>query len=434
MRNNLLAVILMAAAASLDLTNAVAAGFEQHSYPRIMGMNIARPAYYNTPEYQTQLSKPDIVILGFWEGWGNSMKNSTESEVVRRLKNVNPTLLVGQYTILNEWKDINEPLNVRPELSTKLDAENWWLRDAGGNRKQWTADYHAWDINITAWTKPDRNGNRYPEWLAKKDYETFFRPVPEFDIWFFDNAFPRPYVKTADWDGDGTDDNRDDPRIAAAHRRGNVAHWEAARLLHPTALFIGNSEDVSSLEYSGKLQGVFMEGVIGMSWSIERWKGWDGMMERYRLTMKHTASPHIVGFNVHGKKDDYQRMRYGLASCLMDDGYFSYTDETVGYGSVPWFDEYTIDLGAPVDSPPFLPWQNGIYRRTYEKGIVLINPGLLSKTVTIESGYLRIKGTQAPEVNNGSAVISITLGGKDGIILIKSPQSPPKSPRSIKLK
>lgn len=419
MLNRMLVVLLMAIASVTDTTSVAAAGLDQHSYPRIMGMNISRPSYYDTPEYQEQLSKPAIVILGFYEGWGKGKKRTSERDVVLDLKRKNSTLLIGQYTVLNEWKATNDPLNVRQELSKKLDAEDWWLRDSRRKQKRWTSQYRSWDINITEWSKPDQNGNRYPEWLAKKDYETFFQPVPEFDIWYFDNVFPRPYVKRADWDNDGHDDSRDDPRIASAHRNGEVAHWEEARRLHPTALFIGNSQDVSSPEYSGKLQGVFMEGVIGKSWSIERWEGWDNMMDRYRMTIKHTAPPHIVGFNVHGKKDDYQRMRYGLTSCLMDDGYFSYTDEATEYGSVPWFDEYDSDLGMPVDPPSSSPWKNGVYRRTYQKGIVLVNPSRQSKTVTVEMGYRRIKGTQAPEINDGSDATSITLGGKDGIILVK---------------
>lgn len=162
-----------------------------------------------------------------------------------------------------------------------------------------------------------------------------------------------------------------------------------------------------------------MEAVIGASWSMERWKGWEAVMERYRSAIEHTAKPHIVGFNVHGKKDDYQRMRYGLTSCLLDDGYFSYTDVQVGYGSVPWFDEYDVDLGEPVDTPPVQPWLNGLYRRRFERGVVLVNPGLMTKTVAIEGGYQRLKGVQAPAVNNGTAAASVTLPGKDGIILLK---------------
>lgn len=421
MFNKMLIVLLVAIASVTDTTSVAAAGLDQHSYPRIMGMNIAGPSYYDTPEYQRQLSKPAIVILGFYEGWGKGRKGTSERDVVLSLKRENPTLLIGQYTVLSEWKATNDPRNSRPEVSKKLDVEDWWLRDSRGDQKQWTSRYGAWDINITEWSKPDHNGDRYPEWLAKKDYETFFQPVPEFDIWYFDNAVSRPPVKRADWDGDGKDDSRDDPRIAAAHRKGQVVHWETARRLHPKVLFIGNSDDVSSPEFSGKLQGVFMEGVIGTSYSTEgqNEKGWDAMMERYRKALKHTAPPHIIGFNVHGKKDDYQRMRYGLASCLLDDGYFSYTDESVGYGSVPWFDEYDSNLGMPIDPPSSSPWGNGVYRRTYQNGIVLVNPDLESKTVTIDKGYRRIQGTQAPQVNDGSDVTSITLNGKDGIILVK---------------
>jgi len=405
--------------AAIGVSEVWAAGIEGHGYPRIMSVNIGRPTYYDTPEYQAALSKPHIVILGFWEGWGKSKKNMSERDVVRRLKELNPKLLVGQYTILNEWKDIDDPSNTRPEVSRKLDRENWWLHDGDGKRVRWTDKYRAWDTNITIWSKPDRNGDRYPQWLAEKNYKDFFLPVPDFDIWYFDNSLSRPPVKEADWDGDGRDDSRNDSRIAAAYRQGNVAHWEAARRLHPQAIFMGNSDDVSSLEYSGKLQSVFMEAVIGASWSVERLKGWEAVMERYRSAMEHTAKPHIVGFNVHGKIDDYQRMRYGLTSCLLDDGYFSYTDEHVGYGSVPWFDEYDVDLGMPIELPVNRPRPDGVYSRKFERGLVLVNPGLFPKSVVIEGGYRRIKGEQALRINDGSRVTSITLSGKDGIVLLR---------------
>ena len=423
MLNGILVVLLAAIVGMSDGTSVAAAGLDQHSYPRIMGMNISRPSHYDTQDYQAQLSKPAIMILGFYEGWGKSKKTIAERDVVKHLKEINPNLLVGQYTILNEWKDIDEPSNARRKLSKKLDDENWWLRDENNKRVQWTNMYHAWDINLSAWTTPDRDGNRYPEWLAQADYETFFRPVPEFDIWYFDNALSRPEVKKADWDGDGRDDSRDDPRIAAAYRRGNLAHWIKARQLHPTAIFIGNSDDVSSPEYSGKLEGVFMEGVIGTTWSMdqlkEQSKGWDAIMKRYRAAIQHTAAPHIIGFNVHGSKDNYQRMRYGLTSCLMDDGYFSYTDEKVGYGSVPWFDEYDVVLGRPMDPPSLQPWQNGVYRRRFEHGTVLVNPDIFPRTITVDQGYRRIKGMQASDVNDGKDVSVLSLPGKDGIILIK---------------
>jgi len=401
------------------MTAVVAAAAEsahEPDFPRLMGMNIGAKNYDDTT-YVEQLAKPDVVILGFYNTWKN--RGLSIRDAVRRIKQRNPNVLIGQYTILPETYDPADKRYADKDKGNKIDKEKWWLLDANGSRVQWTDKHDAWDVNITSWSKPDSSGRRYPEWLAERDFAMYFKSVPEFDIWYFDNAISRPAVKSADWDGDGKNDNRDDPRIAEAYRRGHVAHWETARKLHPTALFIGNSDDVSSPEYSGKLQGAFMEAVIGASWSMERWKGWDAVMERYRSAIIHTAEPHIVGFNVHGSKVDYQRMRYGLASCLLDDGYFSYTDEDVEYGSVVWFDEYDVELGKAIDHPPLQPWQNGVYRRRFENGMALVNPDMLSKTVSIEAGYWRFSGKQAPEVNNGTVATSVTLPGKDGVILIK---------------
>ena len=117
-------------------------------------------------------------------------------------------------------------------------------------------------------------------------------------------------------------------------------------------MLIGNSDNLESVEYSCKLNGAFLEAIIGKIWSIETRKGWLAMQKKYYSFMDNTLPPKIVGFNVWGRADDYQKMRYGLASCLMNDGYFSYTDETKGYSEVIWFDEFDVDLGQPIDPPP----------------------------------------------------------------------------------
>lgn len=277
-----------------------------------------------------------------------------------------------------------------------------------GGAASWTASTTCsyWCAPVTART-------------AGSDYNIYFRSIPGFDIWYFDNALSKPAVKIADWNRDGKSDENDDPEILRAHRAGHVAEWGQAHELRPDMFLMGNTDDLSSSEFSGKLQGAFLEALIGKSWSMERRKGWEEMMLRYHTTMKHTASPHIVGFNIWGRKEDFQRMRYGLTSCLLNDGYFSYTDEAVGYSSAVWFDEYDVDLGNPVDLPSVQPWRNGVYRRGFAKGMVLVNPGFLSKTIPIEAGYRHIKGNQAPDVNDGAAISSITLRGKDGIILLK---------------
>jgi hypothetical protein len=391
---------------------------EKISFPRIMGMNIGAKNY-DDPKYLDALSRPSVVILGFYPGWRGKDGNVLMETVVKAIKQRNPASLVGQYTILSETQGSGNRRSADTDKGKKLDREGWWLLNGRGNQVQWTDKYDAFETNITQWTKPDENGLRYPEWVARRDYNTYFRPELGFDIWYFDNALSKPAVETADWNRDGTDDASDDPEIMRGHRAGHVAEWRLAHELRPDMYLMGNTDDLSSSEFSGKLQGAFLEALIGKSWSMERWKGWEKMMLRYHTTMKHTASPHIVGFNVWGRDDDYQKMRYGLASCLLGNGYFSYTDLKVGYSSVLWFDEFDVDLGSPVDPSQVEPWEQGVYRRRFEHGLALVNPGFLPKTVPIDAGYRRIKGKQAPDVNDGMAVSSITLRGKDGIILLK---------------
>ena len=120
------------------------------------------------------------------------------------------------------------------DLREKLDTTAWWLRDAGGRRVQWTAQYSAWEVNFTKWARPDSAGRRWPQWLAERNYTAFWREVPEFDIVYLDNVMVRSRVK-ADWNFDGKDDDAGDPDINAAHRAGHLAYWRRMRELLPTA-------------------------------------------------------------------------------------------------------------------------------------------------------------------------------------------------------
>ena len=73
-------------------------------------------------------------------------------------------------------------------------------------------------------------------------------------------------------------------------------------------------------------------------------------MRWYRKTMAAVAEPKLVAFHQLGAVTDYKALRYGLASCLLDDGYFAFTDKTKGYSGVAWFDEYDAKLGQAVQA------------------------------------------------------------------------------------
>jgi hypothetical protein len=390
------------------------------TYPRLGGMNIGAKNY-DEVSYQRDLAKLDVVILGFYRSWHGG--GQAIQDAVRAIKAHNSKILVGQYTILNEAYDDPADTATR-DIYDKLYAEDWWLRDAAGQKVQWTADYGAWEVNFTAKAPADASGQRYPEWLAKRDEEVFFGPVPEFDIWYFDNVMRQSRVH-ADFDRDGRTDDESSDVMQTLFREGMRSEWDAARRLRPNLLFMGNTDsDLSYPEYAGQLGAAYLEGMIGESWSLETWSTWHDMMSRYRAVIANTAAPHLVLFNAHGDIDDFATVRYGLSSCLMDDGYFSYTDSSVGYSCVPWFDEFGVDLGAAVDPPQQTAWRNGIYRRRFERGMVLVNPkGNGARAVTMdEAGYRRLAGSQAPLVNSGAVVprdATVTLEERDGLLLLK---------------
>src|SRR5512140_1471663 len=118
--------------------------------------------------------------------------------------------------------------------------------------------------------------------------------------------------------------------------------------------------------------------------------------------MASTRTPHLVGFNVHGQATNYQFFRYAFASCLLDDGYFCFTDEAKEYSSVAWFDEFDFKLVAAVSKPPTSEWKSGVWRRDFEHGIALVNPMKEHVTVALEPGFRRLLGRQDSAVNDGS--------------------------------
>ena len=57
-----------------------------------------------------------------------------------------------------------------------------------------------------------------------------------------------------------------------------------------------------------------------------------------------------------------------------------------------------------------------------------MNPkGNGTQTVTLETSYKHLTGTQAPTINNGQTVTTVTLNDRDGVILLRlAPESAAK--------
>ncbi len=415
------------------------------TFPRIGAIEIAGTHDTVKPEYRQALAKHDIVILGMWRGWSGRDSETNEQlrmrDVVVDIKNRaaqdgNGGILIGKYTIFMESGSDGTPGSASYDRWTKLHSEvgpgyatnnDWWARNSNGEN---VGSYPgSWNTNVTEFVQRDSNGDTWPEWAATRAYEVYFRDVPEMDIWYIDNWFYRPRV-TADWDGDGTNDDRKSDFVGREYRKGFINGLRRARQLAPNMIVMGNVDGEPQIskgmltepEYRGQVAALY-EGAMGMTWSQETWGTWETMMEQYQTTLQN-AKDRLLIMTVHGDATDYKAMRYGLASCLMDDGFYYYTSHDREFRSALWFDEYDVDLGRPIDPPQFSAWQKGVYRRRFENGMVLVNPkGNGTQTLAVEPGYKRIAGTQDTRTNSGQSVNSLQLAERDGIVLVSTDSS-----------
>ncbi|MGE5151893.1 MAG: hypothetical protein ACM3II_17390, partial [Rhodospirillaceae bacterium] len=107
----------------------------------LLGMNIGAKNY-DDAGYQAQLARLDVIVLGFYRGWHGDVDGSVIRSAVQAMKSLNPSLRVGQYTILGESSDTVPSAD--DDKVAKLDAMNWWLRDAvTGTKTQWTTSFGA---------------------------------------------------------------------------------------------------------------------------------------------------------------------------------------------------------------------------------------------------------------------------------------------------
>jgi hypothetical protein len=425
---------LAALAALASATRAFA--FTPPPFPRIAGVQISAPFDY--ADFEAQLAKQSITVLNYWPGM-NPGGVSMDS-VIQGIKAINPNALVFLYVDADEqFTDQNN--SAWGGLRAQIDNMKWWLYSDSSMSSPVPSFYgNGGDtINFTPYTPKDSSGDDAVDYITKWLVQNVYDPNSAADGLYMDNVFPQPRV-AGDWYRDGTVLQPSDPRAQAAIQAGYERYFSLVRQLIPGKYEVGNVGTWGEggpipAGYEGMLDGGEMEGAIGQNWSIETWGGWQAMENQYYAIMAAANSPKLVIFNQQDDPTNYQSMRYGLTSCLMNDGYYDFTSSTSPYSGVQWFDEYNVNLGMPLSPPPTAAWQNGVWRRDFTNGIALVNPkGNGPQTVQLGGTFVKIKGTQDPAVNNGQTVTSVTLQDRDGIILLRqSPLEQPKAPTGVSI-
>ncbi len=161
-------------------------------------------------------------------------------------------------------------------------------------------------------------------------------------------------------------------------------------------------------------------------------------IQGFSYWQQHSLAPHLNenvfanGF-AFGTPTFYRYHRFGMASSLMAGIY--YTTRTVqDYTNTWWFDEFWVDpvtasptnvrnigdgyLGEPLGNATEV--SAGVWRRDFEKGIVLVNSNYSSRVIPLNGQFRYLQGTQDAVANPGGDTQFLTLSGSDGRILLRS--------------
>lgn len=229
-----------------------------------------------------------------------------------------------------------------------------------------------------------------------------------------------------DVNGDGVCDERD----TDAWQQGMLFLLQRLRTQFPEAIVVGNggvpwSDACPYYEFAN---GCMHENSLGDQFGGTDWAPlWDG----YRRTLAKAeaagrAPYHLIAVDVRAAgrtpaqaaavtqltDDDRRRVRLGLAtSLLLDGGYFGFDRGDCLHGQLWWLPEYDLDLGLPSGPHDVGRYGPGLYSRSFERGMVIVNPAACDVVVSLESPLW--------DVVHQLPVTDLIVPARDARILVK---------------
>ncbi len=358
----------------------------------------------NSTSFIEEISRYDVLIL-------TPSQIATHQSVVGQIKKKNPDVIILAYVPSQSYNEIfwsNDPV-----FKNLIVQNNWWLRGSGGEI-------------IRAWPGI-KNINMDPEWaMYYLSYiNTYIASLPYVDGIFFDMV-----SENISWINKGNVDFNNDGIKDAAGEADTL--W-----LSRMTYFLTRASEILNTDYiviNGTSHPAVQGVIHGRMFETfpTPWEG-DGSWRTVMTNLSRIREAHqkprlsIINSNTDnsGNMFDYQRMRFGLTSSLLEDYiYFSFDNGDQDHAQLWWYDEYNVNLGNPIARSYSLgnkdKYAPDLWRRDFEQGLVLVNSLDESVTVPLEGDFEKIHGTQDTSVNDGAIIDEVTLDGEDGILLLKT--------------
>ena len=386
----------------------------ENDYPRLTNLYLYSPIRSSDVPL---LARWDVLIL-------HMLAQQNSAEQIRQIRLINPEIKILVYITSQEF-----PINKYAEwdrtpngLFKRLLAgitDDMWLRDSGGDHVVfWDT---AWMLNVTDYSA---SGKRWNDYLS----DFVVNELLSTGLWdgvFYDNTW-----SNISWLNSGAiDANRDRQNdrasdLDSAWQSGMSKLFKLTREKYKRPLVIVGNGDRG---YYSDINGIYFE-----NFATNSYISWEEKMRLYGLSANTSREPRmaILGNTATDPtkaETDYQKVRFGLTSSLMENGYFGYDKGSSSHAEKWWYDEYNVNLGEPMGAATPMTGGSGYYkdvwRREFTNGLAVVNSLAEEKEVDLGGEFEKIIGTQDAKVNNGGIVSKIKVAAKDGLVMLKTYQT-----------
>lgn len=405
--------------------------------PTTTAAEISNPSSSMVPaREQSQSGYPKIANL--WGMYDRTIKpdvyagfnlfipypSSITTAQIQAVRALNPEILIlhNQYATKG-----------RPEFDPVF--QEWWDSQPGNpGYLCFLRDHQGNILLVDVWNHPMVNMTRSEcrQAMVQKNINDFVASnTPEhlYDGIYWDLVFGWITWLGDDIDSNG-DGNPDQPdALNKAYQEGVIDFLTQIRASLPDVILAGNE---ASLDYSNWMDGRLYEWQLSSLLDGADYLTWDEVIAGYREWTVQAKNRHMTiiqsapaaafadkytGSNLEKippeilaeAEASYPRMRYGLTSALMGDGYYSFDFGPMIHGFPWWYDEYGAPindahstlpprgyLGQPTGDPVILGDTAGVWMRPFEHGLVAVNSTRDAVTRNLPETYCKIKGSQAP--------------------------------------
>jgi hypothetical protein len=328
----------------------------------------------------------------------------------KSIRELNKNIIILAYVPTVSWNDLYWSDTMHQQMYQELQSD-WWLKDANGKSVSVWPNTRALNLN-SGWT----------DYLARYVKEK----VLSSGLW--DGIFYDEVQDSISWVGSTDVDHNG--IIDTATTADQLWAQKYTDLFSKTRALVGNNPIIitngsSNPAFAPYVNGRMFESFPSSSNTLAEWKN----STKDYLNQEHIGYQNVDIVNVNsdntGVKNDYQKVRFGITTTLLGNGYFGFDFGTQNHSQLWTYDEYPITLGAAkttftnVLNTAKSIIDQGVWQRDFEQGRVVVNATGNTVTVPLNGDFEKIHGTQDPMTNDGSVVSEITLAAKDGIILLR---------------